>query len=183
MRRIRQRFAKQAFGRSGIAQPREHEVDRGAGGIDDSVEVAPTAFDTNVGLIDAPGSVGWLEMTAQPRFQFRTVALDPALACRVLRLQAALAEQLFDIAERERVPQIPAHSAKDHLGLGLSPLEDRRADCLLHDLFSLQGTVGQSCNTTDPRVIPSVGTLEFPSVWCNARPSKFGFKIKDDGRV
>ena len=34
MRRIRQRLAEQAFGRSGIAQSREHEVDRGAGGID-----------------------------------------------------------------------------------------------------------------------------------------------------
>ena len=78
MRRIRQRLAEQAFGRSGIAQPREHEVDRGAGGIDGAVEVAPTALDTNVGLIDAPGPVGWLEMTAQPLLQFGTVALDPA---------------------------------------------------------------------------------------------------------
>ena len=66
MRRIRQRLAEQAFDRYGIAQPREHEVDRGAGGIDGSVEVAPTALDTNVGLIDTPGPVGWLEMTAQP---------------------------------------------------------------------------------------------------------------------
>ena len=79
MRRIRQRLAEQAFGRSGIAQPREHEVDRGAGGIDGSVEVAPTALDTNVGLIDPPGPVGWLEMTAQPRLQFGTVALPEGI--------------------------------------------------------------------------------------------------------
>ena len=91
-------------------------------------------------------------MTAQPRLQFRTVALDPAPDCRVVRFQAALAEQFFDIAERERVPQIPAHSAQNHFGLGLSPLEDRRSDCLFHDLFSLQGTVGQSCNTTPERI-------------------------------
>ena len=44
MRRIRQRLAEQAFGRSGIAQPREHEVDRGAGGIDVSVEVSVVAW-------------------------------------------------------------------------------------------------------------------------------------------
>ena len=44
MRRIRQRLAEQAFGRSGIAQPREHEVDRGAGGIDGSVEVSVLAW-------------------------------------------------------------------------------------------------------------------------------------------
>ncbi len=66
MRRIRLRLAEQAFGRRGIAEPREHEVDRSSGGIDGSVEVAPTPLDTNVGLIDTPGPVRWLEMTAQP---------------------------------------------------------------------------------------------------------------------
>ena len=44
-------------------------------------------------------------MTAQPLFQFGTVALAPAPDCRVVRLQAALGEQLFDIAERARVPK------------------------------------------------------------------------------
>ena len=101
-----------------------------------------------VGLIDTPGLIGWLEMTAQPLLQFVTVALDPALDCRVVCLQAALAEQLFDIAERERVPQVPAHGTKNQLGLGLSPLEDRRSDCLFHDLFRLPASVSQSCNTT-----------------------------------
>ena len=83
MRRISQRLGEQAFGRRGIAQAREHEVDRGAGGIDGSVEVAPTALGTNVGLIDSPGFVGWLEMTAQPLLQFGTVALGPSarLSC------------------------------------------------------------------------------------------------------
>ena len=73
VRRISQRLAEQACGRSGIAPPREHEVDRGAAGIDGSVEVAPTVLDTNVGLIDTPGLIGWLEMMAQPFLQFGTV--------------------------------------------------------------------------------------------------------------
>ena len=148
MRRISQRLAEQAFGRRGIAPPREHEVDRSASGIDGSVEVAPTAPDTNIGLIDTPGPIGGLEMTAQPLLQFGTVALDPAPDCRVVRFQAALAEQLFDIAERERIPKVPAHGAQNQLGLGLPPLKDRRSDCLLHDLFRLPAAVGQSCNTT-----------------------------------
>ena len=42
--------------------------------------------------------------------------------------------------------QRTAHT--NQLGLGLSPLEDRRSDCLLHDLFRLPAAVGQSCNTT-----------------------------------
>ena len=50
---------------------------------------------------------------------------------------AVLAEQLFDIAQRERVPKVPAHGAKNQLGLRLLPLEDLRSDCLLHDLFRL----------------------------------------------
>ena len=41
-------------------------------------------------------------------------------------------------------------------GIGLSPLEDRRPDCLFHDLFRLPAAVGQSCNTTYSR-----GTREF----------------------
>ena len=48
----------------------------------------------------------------------------------------------------ERVSQVPAHGGQNQLGLGLSPLEDRRSDCLLHDLFRLPAAVGQSCNTT-----------------------------------
>ena len=31
----------------------------------------------------------------------------------------------------------PAHGLKNQLGLGLPPLENRRSDCFLHDLFGL----------------------------------------------
>ena len=55
--------------------------------------------------------LGWFEMTAQPLLQFGAVALDPAPDGRVVGLQTTLAEQLFDIAERERVPEIPAYGA------------------------------------------------------------------------
>ena len=41
-------------------------------------------------------------------------------------------------------------NAKNQLGLGLSPLKDRRSDCLLHDLFRLPAAVDQSCNITKP---------------------------------
>ena len=45
------------------------------------------------------------------------VALDPAPDCRVVHLQAALAEPLFDIAEQERVPKEPAYGAQNQPGL------------------------------------------------------------------
>ena len=63
-------------------------------------------------------------------------------------LQAALAEQFVDIAERARVPKLPAHGAQNQLGLRVSPLEDRRSNYLLHHLFRLAAAVGHSCNTT-----------------------------------
>ena len=47
--------------------------------------------------------------------------------------------------------QVPAHGAKNQLGFGLSPLEDRRPDCLFHDLIRLPAAIGQSYNTTSER--------------------------------
>src|SRR5664280_1618359 len=79
-------------------------------------------------------------MTAQPLFQFGTVTLNPAPDRRVIGLQTALGEQLFDIAERQRVPKIPAHGTKNQLRRRLPPLEDCRSSCVLHDLFRLPAT-------------------------------------------
>ena len=101
------------------------------------------------GQVDRAPSHAATWNSCRPLFQFGTVALDPAPDCRVVRFQDALAEQLFDIAQRERVPKGPAHGAKNQLGLRLPPLEDRRSDGLLHDLFRLPAVVGQSCNTSD----------------------------------
>ena len=109
--------------------------------------------DTNVGLSDTPGPLGGLEMTAQPLLQLGTGVLDPAPDGRGVRFQTALAEPLFAIAERERVPQVPAHSAQNQLGLGLSPREDRRSNGLLHHLFRLPAAAGRSCHTTDHRLM------------------------------
>src|ERR1039457_4526246 len=76
-------------------------------------------------------------MTAQPLFQFGTVTLNPTPDRRVIRPQTAFGEQLFDIAERERVPKIPAHGTQNQLRRRLPPLEDCRSGCVLHNLFRL----------------------------------------------
>src|SRR5450830_611433 len=112
----------------------------GTGGIDGPIEVTPTALHSNIRLIDTPGFVGRLEMTAQPLLQFGTVTLNPTPDRRVIRLQTAFGEQLFDIAERERVPKIPAHGTKNQLRRRLPPLEDCRSGYVLHDLFRLPAT-------------------------------------------
>ena len=137
MRWIAERLAEQALGRRGIAQRREQEVDSGTRGIDGPVEVTPSALHSNICLIDPPGFVGRLELTAQPLFQFGTVTLHPTPDRRVIRLQTALGEQFFDIAQRQRVAEIPAHRAKNQLWRRLPPLEDCRSGCVLHGLFRL----------------------------------------------
>src|SRR5271156_3908014 len=127
MRWIAESLAEQSFGRSGIAQRRQQEVDGGAGGIDGPVEVTPTALDSNIRLIDPPGFVGRLEVTAQSLFEFGTVTLNPTPDRRVIRRQTALGEQLFDIAQRQRVPKIPAHGTQNQLWRRVPPLEDCRS--------------------------------------------------------
>jgi len=137
MRWIAQRHAEQALGRGGIAQRRQQEVDSGTGGIDGPVEVTPTALDSIIRLVNPPGFVGRLKITPQSHFQFGTVSLNSTPDRRVIRLQTALGEQFFHIAERERVAKIPAHGTKNQLRRRLPPLEDCRTGCVLRDLFSL----------------------------------------------
>src|ERR1035437_5694570 len=140
VRWIAESLAEQAFGRRSIAQRRQQEVDSGTGGIDGPIEVTPTALHSNIRLIETPGFVGRLEMTAQPLLQFGTVTLNPTPDRRVIHLQTAFGEQLFDIAERERVPKIPAHGTKNQLRCRLPQLEDCRSGYVLHGLFRLPAT-------------------------------------------
>src|ERR1022692_2757926 len=102
-----------------------------------SVTLFKVATLPNIRLIDTPGFVGRLEMTAQPLLQFGTVTLNPTPDRRVIHLQTALGEQLFDIAERQRVAKIPAHGTQNQLRCRLPPLEDCRSGCVLHGLFRL----------------------------------------------
>ena len=104
------------------------------------IEVTPTALHSNIRLVNTPGFVGRLKMTAQPLFQFGTITLHPTPDRRVIRLQTALSEQLFDVAKRERVAKILAHGAQNQLRCRLPPLEDCRPGCVLHVLFSLPAT-------------------------------------------
>src|SRR5215472_4882300 len=123
MRGLAESLAEQAFGRRRIAQRRQQEVDSGTRGIDGPIKVTPTALHANVRLIDPPGFVGRLEMTAQSLCQCGTVTLHPTPDGRVIRLQTALSEQLFDIAQRERAPKIPAHGTKNQLWCRLRHLK------------------------------------------------------------
>jgi hypothetical protein len=111
------------------------------------IEVTPTALHSNIRLVNTPGFVGRLKMTAQPLFQFGTITLHPTPDRRVIRLQTALSEQLFDVAKRERVAKILAHGAQNQLRCRLPPLEDCRSGCVLR-YFQITCHPRQSCNTS-----------------------------------
>ena len=87
------------MGRRRIAQRRQQKVDGSTGGINGPIKVTPTALHANIGLIDPPGFVGRLEMTAQPPFQFGTVTLHPPPDRRVIRGQTPFGEQPFGNAQ------------------------------------------------------------------------------------
>jgi hypothetical protein len=71
-------------------------------------------------------------------------------------------EQLFDVAERERVAKIPAHGTQNQLRCRLPPLEDCRSGYVLHGLFRLPATPAKVA--THPAKVLSVvfGTEELP---------------------
>jgi hypothetical protein len=122
---IAQSLAKQPFGGISISQGRQQGIDRGARRIDGPIQITPPAFDIKVGLINTPRFVGGLEMPPHPLFQFRAIALHPTPHCRVIGLQAALFQELFDIAQRQRVSKVPTNGTKNEFEFGLPPFEDR----------------------------------------------------------
>ena len=119
---VTERLAEQPFGRCRIAQRRQQEVDRGAAGIDRSIQIAPPPVHADVSPITPPRFIGRLEMAAQPLVRFWTVALNPTPDGGVAGLQAALHQQFLDIAQGKRIPQVPTNRPQDELGFGLPPL-------------------------------------------------------------
>jgi hypothetical protein len=123
-------------------------------------------------------------MTAQPLFQFAAVSLYPTPDRRVIRLQTALGEQLLDIAQRQRVPEIPAHGTKNQLRRRLPPLEDCRSGCVLHGLLSLpsspakvathpsRGSGSPSRITVSVSSSPSRSDAAAPGCWCSRRRAR-----------
>ena len=65
-----------------------------------------------------------LGVTPEPLLKFGTIALYPAPYRRVIGFQAALLQELFDIAQRQRVSKVPANRTKNDCRLGLPPFED-----------------------------------------------------------
>ncbi len=87
-------------------------------------------------------------MASQALVEFRTILLHPTPYGRVVGLQTTFLEQLFDIAQRKRVPKIPAHRTQNKLRLGLPPFEDRRPGRHFRCFQATSSTEYDRCNTT-----------------------------------
>ncbi len=158
LRRGAQSLAKQPFGSIGITQRRQQEVNCGTRRIDRSIQVTPATFHLDVSLVDTPRLVGWLQMASQALVKFRTIPLHPAPYGRVVGFQTTFLEQLFDIAQRKRVPKVPADRTENKLRLRLPPFEDCRPGRHL-GLFKLPAALSTNV-ATQPSTLLSAGLID-----------------------
>jgi len=78
MTRSLQGFLEELLARSHVSLSGKPEVDRGAGGIDGTIQVPPTPTLANVRFVNPPGAVGWFQFPPASPVQFGCVALHPA---------------------------------------------------------------------------------------------------------
>src|SRR3954453_20882737 len=126
---VLQHFAEEALGRSQVARGGEQKVDRRAVLVDGPVQIAPLAADLDVGLVNANRPAVRLAKGSQPTLDQRRAAQDPAVQGGVVDRQAALPEQLFNVAVAQGIAQIPGDSLQDQRGLEVPALKsflDRR---------------------------------------------------------
>jgi len=111
------------LGRSRVSLSGKPEVDRGAGGIDGTIQVTPASTLANVRFVDPPGAVGWFQFSPASLIQFGCIALHPAPNGGVISRETSFHEQFLDITIRKREPQIPTDRANNDLGFEVPPFE------------------------------------------------------------
>jgi len=70
MTRRLQSFLEELLGRSRVSLSGKPKVDRGASGIDGTIQVSPVPTLANVRFVDPPGAVGWFQFPPAPFVQF-----------------------------------------------------------------------------------------------------------------
>jgi hypothetical protein len=110
-----QRPGEEAPGRGQIAPGRQQDVDDLAMLVDRTVEISPPPGNPDAGLIDEP-PVAWSVPTGPRRLdELLREPLHPPVNGDVINGDAALGQQLFNVAEGQAVPQVPPDRHRDHL--------------------------------------------------------------------
>ena len=97
-------FEQELLRRLCVSCRAQEKIERVSLRINCTVEVDPFLFDFDIGLIDAPGIVGRLEVWPAPPFHLGCVALHPAIDRGMIHLQATFEHHLFEIPVTQSVP-------------------------------------------------------------------------------
>jgi hypothetical protein len=100
MTRSLQSSLEELLGRSRVSLSGKPEVDRGAGGIDGTIQVPPVPTLANVRFVDPPGAVGWFQFPPASLVQFGCVALHPAPNGGVVSRETSFDEQRYESENR-----------------------------------------------------------------------------------
>src|SRR5258706_8231905 len=122
MRRSK-RFREETFGCLSVSGRTEQKFQGISLRIHSTIEVHPHLFHFDVRLIDAPRVVRRFEMGSASLLQFWCVALHPAVDGGVIDMQSPLKHHLLQISVAERIPEVPADTQQNNLGLKVTPFE------------------------------------------------------------
>jgi hypothetical protein len=123
MSRSLQGFLEEPLSRNHVTLSEKPKVDRGASGINSTIQVPPVPALADVGFVDPSGAVGRLQFPPASFVQFGCVALHPAPNGGVVSSQTAFDEQFLDVPIRKREPQLPTHRANNDLGFEVPPFK------------------------------------------------------------
>ncbi len=104
----------------------QQEVDRFTVAIHGAVVVFPLALDLQVGLIQAPATVGSALLLAERLLEQWSEVNHPAMECAVVNVEATLLHHLLEIAIAQRIGQIPTNALENHLSAKVPALEGNR---------------------------------------------------------
>src|SRR4051812_21723264 len=93
---------EEALGCLLVPRGAEQKVDRLAGAVDGSVEIAPLPADPDVRLVNVPRPAARTQVAAHPFLQLRGEALDPAVHGRVIHRDAPVGEHGLEVAVADR---------------------------------------------------------------------------------
>src|SRR5260221_8380805 len=96
--RILQGSLEKLLGRCRVSSREKPEVDRGAGGIDGTVQVAPVPPLANVRFVAPPRAVVWFQFPPASLVQFGCVALHPTPYGGVISRQSSFHEQFLNVS-------------------------------------------------------------------------------------
>jgi hypothetical protein len=113
-------------GRNDVAALRHEDIDDLAVLVDGAVDVAPDARDLHVGLVYEPARSDGVAAWSRRFDRHRGEALHPPKQGDVINVDAALCQELLQIAVRQPEAQIPAHRQHDHLRRETEPCERRK---------------------------------------------------------